>query len=142
MRISTCSRELYDELGKGWNTWDVQSVTAHVYLPDKFRVNIGFFIPHLNWVSSNTLWDRVDTFGEHTVDGSYTEVNVRFHDGIWKVETAAINEELLIRITPIKTCEDTYAYIEVGEICTRGLSHRFDTFSIISETSAVMTWCR
>ena len=122
MKISQRSKKLYEELGKGWNTWDVQSVTAHVYLPDRFRVNIGFFNPRVNRVSANTLWDQVDRFGEHTIDGSYTEVDVCFEGCTCKVETAANDDELLIKISPLKHNEYTYAYIEAGEISNRIIS--------------------
>jgi hypothetical protein len=37
MDITPASRSLYNRLARGWNTWDVNSVTAHVLLPDRLN---------------------------------------------------------------------------------------------------------
>lgn len=116
MNISQKSREVYDKIATGWNTWDIQSVTAHVYLPEKIRLHIGFMIPHLNSEGGNNLWDNVESFGEHSVGGSYTEVTIRYFGGIYKIETSAKGEELVIRITPEKIRTNCYVLAEISGI--------------------------
>ena len=131
MYISQRSKELYDKIARGWNTWDVQSVTAHVYLPMKLRININFFVPHLNACSGNSLWDNVESFGEHSADGSYTEVNIKFAGGIYKIETSASGKELVIRITPVKERYNCFAAAEVTEIWGSKLQIGHDNDSIV-----------
>jgi putative isomerase len=116
MNISRKSRELYDKLAKGWDTWDIQSVTAHVCLPERLRLNVAFVIPHMAGYSGNSLWKNAESFGEHAADGSYTEVDIRYMDGLYKIQTAACGRELLIRITPIEHRYDCYVMLEAGGI--------------------------
>ncbi|MGI5958015.1 MAG: MGH1-like glycoside hydrolase domain-containing protein [Massiliimalia sp.] len=132
MKISEQSRKLYEELGTGFNTWDIQSVTAHVLLPERLRVNIGFFVPHINQYTSDNLWDRVEKFGEHTVDGSYTEVFIRFREGIYQVETTAVNDELLIRVTPVKPRYQMYLSLEVGELFGQSFQFQYKDDGVVA----------
>ena len=39
-------------------------------------------------------------YGEHGVGGEYTDITLAVHDKPFRVETAAVGEELLIKITP------------------------------------------
>lgn len=134
MKISERSRKLYDELGQGFNTWDIHSVTAHVLLPEKLRVNIGFITPHLNQYATDILWDNVESFGEHSIDGSYTEVFVRFNGGLYQVESSAGKKELAIRVTPRKTQPDAYLSLEAGELFGRSFQFRYESpTSILAE---------
>lgn len=116
MEISKRSRELYDALAQGWDTWDGQSVTAHVLLPDQLRIHAAIIVPHLAGYSGNNLWNSIETFGEHAVDGSYTEVDIRYMDGVFRVETTAEGHELLIRVTPLKKRGNTFVALEVSGI--------------------------
>lgn len=116
MEVTKKAREIYDKLAKGWNTWDVNSVTAHVHLPSKLRLNLAFIVPHLTGYSGNSLWENVKSFGEHAVDGSYTEVFIRYLGGVYKIETSAVETELLIKLTPIKSRYNNYVLLEVGSI--------------------------
>jgi len=131
MKITERSRKLYDELAVGWNTWDLQSLTAHVYLPDKIRINLGFFVPDLNYTFSNTLWDHAEKFGEHSVDGGYTEIYVKIIKGVYCVETASDGPELLIRITPVTQERGGYVSLEAGEIFARKASISYDNGGIL-----------
>ena len=137
MKISPMSRRLYDELARGWNTWDVRSVTAQVLLPEKVRVNLSVVIPERNGYSENADWDVIETFGEHAIGGAYTEVDIRYLEGRWRVETAADGDELLIRVTPL--CErpgsEPFLALEVGGVWGGRVNTRYEKNGITAETA-------
>ena len=133
MKISKRSRELYDRLSKGFNTWDVHSVTAHVLLPQRLRVNVGFFLPHVNQYTTENAWEQVERFGEHTVDGSYTEVEIRFRDGLYRVESSAAGESLVLKVTPLKPRFNMHLSLEVGELFGRSFSFAYEDDAVIAQ---------
>ena len=101
MVISQMARGIYDGLARGWNTWDVRSVAAHVYLPGRLRLHVSFVIPARSGYTEDSLWDHVENFGEHSDDGRYTSVDIAYLEGRWRIETSARGEELLVRVTPL-----------------------------------------
>ncbi len=116
MKISRRERELYDSIARGWNTWDVASVAAHVLLPQRIRVNVAVIIPERNAYSENALWEQVEEFGEHSDDGRYTCVTLKYMERLWKLETSARGEELLIRVTPLSESRRSFIALEVSNI--------------------------
>ena len=118
MFISEMSRRIYDELARGWNTWDVRSVCAQVKLPEKLRINFSFIVPQRNGYSGNACWESIETFGDHTVGGAYTSVDIKFLEGLWRVETAGNDDELLVRITPLnkRPGSETHIAAEVSGV--------------------------
>lgn len=138
MKISQRSRDLYDDLSQGFNTWDIQSVTAHVLLPQRLRVNVGFFVPHINQYVSNSLWANVEEFGEHTIDGSYTEVYIRFRGGVYRVESSAHGTELVLKITPKKPRHNMFVSLEVGEMFERKFAFSYDNDDVIAKKDDVV----
>ena len=116
MKISRRERELYDSIARGWNTWDVASVAAHVLLPQRIRVNVAVIIPERNAYSENALWEQVEEFGEHSDDGRYTCVTLKYMERLWKLETSARGEELLIRVTPLSESPRSFIALEVSNI--------------------------
>jgi len=132
MNVSKRSRALYDELGRGWNTWDIQSVTAHVLLPERLRLNIGFFVTHTNRYAGDLLWDYVESFGEHSVDGGYNEIIIRFEGGLYKIETTAEYDKLAIKITPVKTRLNAYAALEVSQLFCRNIDISYRQNSVVA----------
>ncbi|MCL2833282.1 MAG: hypothetical protein FWD78_08940 [Treponema sp.] len=116
MEFNEKQNEITAKLAKGWNTWDVHSVAAHVYLPQKLRLNIAFVVPHMSAYCGACLWKNVESFGEHSVDGSYTEANLRYLDGIYNVRTAASGAELVIKITPVKPRYNIYIMLEASPV--------------------------
>ena len=116
MQISEKAKEIYGKLANGWNTWDVRSVAVHVYLPEKIRLNITFVVPHMSAYCDHILWKNVESFGEHSVDGSYSEVNIRYLDGVYRIETSACDTELLVRVTPVKPRYNMYVLLEAGSV--------------------------
>lgn len=132
MYISQKSREVYNRMAYGWNTWDVQSVTAYVLLPVRLRVNISFIVPHMSGYSGNSLWNNVEAFGEHSIDGSYTEVLIRYLNGLYKIETSAEGSELLVKITTIKPRYNCYVALEASVIWSGMLDIGYDNNRIVA----------
>lgn len=116
MKISENARNLYSSIAKGWNTWDVASVTASVLLPQKLRVNVAVVIPERNAYSEDCLWDKVEDFGEHSIDGMYTCLKMKYMERKWLIETSAMNDELLIRVKPLEEKRGAYIVLEVSNI--------------------------
>jgi hypothetical protein len=116
MDISTASRRLYDTLARGWNTWDVSSVTAHVLLPDRLRVNLVLILRDRSLYTGNSRWEQVERFGEHAADGSSTDLTLRVLDGAYRVQSAATGRALVLRVTPVRPVEGVYAAVEVSGI--------------------------
>lgn len=116
MVICENARKLYDKLAQGWNTWDVQSVAAHVLLPERLRVHVSFVIPARNGYTENSLWDHVENFGEHSDDGRYTAVDIAYLEGRYRIESTAAGDELLLRVTPLNDRPGAFIALEVAEI--------------------------
>ncbi len=116
MMISDMARGIYDELACGWNTWDVRSVAAHVFLPDRLRLHVSFVIPARSGYTEDSLWNHVENFGEHSDDGRYTSVDIAYLEGRWRIETSARGDELLVRVTPLNERAGAYVVLEVSPI--------------------------
>ncbi|MCL2513284.1 MAG: hypothetical protein FWF08_05220 [Oscillospiraceae bacterium] len=116
MEITENARKIYDKLAVGWNTWDVRSVTSHIFLPDRLRLNLNFFITHLSAVAKDHAWENVECFGEHAADGSYTDVTIRLQGAKCRVETASRGRELVMRVTPAETKPNYFVSLSVEPI--------------------------
>ena len=116
MDITPASRDLYDGLARGWNTWDVTSVAAHVLLPDRVRVNLVLVLRDRSLYTGNAVWDQVERFGEHAADGGYTDLTLRVLGGAYRLESAAVGRSLTLRVTPVRPLEGVYAAVEVSGI--------------------------
>ncbi len=114
--ITPASRALYDRLARGWNTWDVTSVTAHVLLPEGLRVNLVLIQRDRSLYTGNAAWDPVERFGEHAADGSYTDLTLRVLDGAYRVQSATSGRTLSLRVTPLRRVEGVFAAVEVSGI--------------------------
>lgn len=102
MEIRPKSRELYDGLAQGWNTWDVRSVTTHALLPERIGVTLSFFMPSQSRYRRDIAWENVDRFGEHSADGAFTDVTLVLWGRKLRVTTCSAGDELLIRILPVE----------------------------------------
>jgi len=98
-----------NELAKGWNTWDTNSVLSHVLLPEGLAINLQL----QDGESGDTLEDALVgrsafdskehvTAGPHANDGSYTELELEWRDIHIQVQSASVNNELYLLITPVK----------------------------------------
>ena len=95
--------QMQRELAKGWNTWDTRSVLTHVLLPYGAAID-------LNLMDSDR--QRVNTFqvggyplmhpGQHTYDGSYTDISLEWNGQKLRVQSAADGLNNVILITPIE----------------------------------------
>ncbi len=116
MYVSEISRKMHDKFCKGWNTWDVYSVTSHVLLPDKVKLNFSFCIPHMSAYLKDVMWENVKRFGEHSIDGTYSEIEIEYLDGVFQVETSAEGDEFVACITPLKPRRNVHVIIELSSI--------------------------
>ena len=96
-------------LAKGWNTWNTRSVMSHVLLPEGFALNLKLK-DQSGKVLEETLIgkDHYDskervTAGPHAYDGSYTEIEVEWHNIQLRVQSATLNNELYVLVTPLQT---------------------------------------
>jgi hypothetical protein len=74
-------RNLQRKLAQGWNTWDVNSMTTYVLLPEGLGIHVGFLNNGNDFghqFLTGTLVGQGTVFpGPHTWDGSHTECMVR-----------------------------------------------------------------
>lgn len=94
----------------GWGTWDSRNVLSQVLLPDGLSLTVAF--KQVNWLGADFL-DRalIGQEGEndarvrpglHSLDGSYTELELEWRGIHAKVETAAKGDDLVILVRPIE----------------------------------------
>ncbi len=98
---------------QGWHTWNVRSVLSHVHMPDGFALNIAFKEFREGHYLKETLVGRfVNEYGRepaetafpgaHAFDERYTEMSLTWCDMEIRVESAAVDDELVLLITPVK----------------------------------------
>jgi hypothetical protein len=108
--VSAQYRQVQERLGRGWNTWDVNSVTTEVLLPEGLAIHLG--LKHNSTLSQdaflgNVLIGRLDkgaeqvTPGPHAWDGSYTELRVAWKKHRWQVQSARDGGDLVLLATPL-----------------------------------------
>lgn len=107
----------YQEMKKGyisgWHTWNVRSVLSHVHMPDGFALNIAFKEYREGHYLKETLVGRfANEYGRepaetafpgiHAFDDSYTEMTLKWCDMEILVESAVVEDELILLVTPLK----------------------------------------
>lgn len=116
-------------LAQGWNTWDNDSVLSHVLLPDCLRIRLGFIDTstgqHLREATITPGGDgqpdvRVSA---RSLDGGYTELDLRWQTVAVRVQSAAMDGQLVLLVTPLKgdggsrlTVQVDYAWSADGTI--------------------------
>ncbi len=101
--------ELQQRLARGWNTWDVHSITTHVLLPEGLAIHIG--IKHNTTLSGdlflqNVLIGRREADAEqvipgaHTWNGSYTDARISWKGENWRIQSAHEGGDLCLA-TPL-----------------------------------------
>ncbi|MFO7933472.1 MAG: trehalase family glycosidase [Bacteroidales bacterium] len=99
-------RELKQRLLKGWNTFDVTSISTQVLLPEGLAVNLQINDTvsgeHLKLMftgnraeGAERVWTKA-----HTPDGSYTDFVVRWRDFGMRLQTHAEGDHLYVLATP------------------------------------------
>ncbi len=101
-------------LARGWNTWDVHSVTTHVLLPDGLAIHVGLKNNTSEWGDSylgDALIGRLEpgaevvTPGPHAWDGSYTDLRVDWDGHSWRVQSAHDGDDLVLLVTPVPSSQ-------------------------------------
>jgi len=104
--------KVQERLARGWNTWDVHSVTTQVLLPEGLAIRVGLKHNGTSYGDAflgDTLigrmgnGDEVVTPGPHAWDGSYTEVTVEWKGHKWRVESAHDGADLVMLVTPLES---------------------------------------
>lgn len=103
------SAALKTQLAKGWNTWDTRSVLSHVLLPEGFGLHLQLKESQSGDILEEALIGRGNygskehvTPGPRAYDGSYTELEVEWRNiHVW-VQSATINNDLHLLISPLK----------------------------------------
>ena len=96
-------------LATGWGTWDSRSVAAPVLLPEGFAVNLAF--KQVRWLEEGYLArvlvgrrgdgaERVRP-GLRALDGSFSELEVRWEELHARVETATDGGDVVVLVTPL-----------------------------------------
>ncbi|MBP7923014.1 MAG: hypothetical protein KA042_10890 [Saprospiraceae bacterium] len=134
--------EMNDRLCKSWNTWNTRSVLSHVLLPECFAINLALKDQSGN-VLEETLIGR-DHFGSkerviagpHAYDGSYTELEVEWHNIKLRVQSAALKNELFLLISPLKSMPRDTLVIEPRVLWDRKAEIKIDQNVIIGQTQS------
>ena len=108
--------QLQHRLAQGWNTWDVQSVTSHVLLPDGLAIHVGLEHNTTELVDSflsSPLIGRLArgaeqvTPGPHAWDGSYTDLRITWRHSSLRIQSARDGEGMVILATPLDEAPNT-----------------------------------
>lgn len=103
---------IQDDLARGWNTWDVSSVTAQALLPEGFTLRVG--LKHNTSLNGDAFLGDAqigrrgkgeeDIFpGPHTWDGSYTELRLSWQRHVVTVQTAHDGGDLVMLVSPVES---------------------------------------
>jgi putative isomerase len=108
--VSPQYEQVQGRLARGWNTWDVHSVTTHVLLPEGLAIHIGLehnsteggdaFLPDALIGRLTTGAEQVFP-GEHSWDGSSTDLRVTWKGHSWRIQSARDGDDLVILATPL-----------------------------------------
>ena len=97
-------REVQQRLAQGWNTWDVNSMTTQVLLPEGLAIQIG--LKH-NTTEGGDAFLRESTVGRgqvfpgpHAWDGSYTDLKLLWKGHELRVQSAHDGSDLVLLVTP------------------------------------------
>jgi putative isomerase len=104
-------RRLQRQLAQGWNTWDTNSVTTQVLLPEGLAIHVGLKHNTTAWGDrflGDVLIGRLEpeteqvTPGPHAWDGSYTDLRVSWLGHNWRIQSAHDGPDLLLLATPLE----------------------------------------
>jgi putative isomerase len=108
--VSPQYEQVQRSLARGWNTWDVHSVTTHVLLPEGLAIHIGLehnsteggdaFLPDALIGRLNPGAEQVFP-GEHSWDGSSTDLRVTWKGHSWRIQSARDGDDLVLLASPL-----------------------------------------
>jgi hypothetical protein len=101
---------LQARLGRGWNTWNTESVLSHVHLPEGFALSIHLKDTRITgerylrdaYISQKQKRPETIIPGPHAWDGSYTALTLQWNDSKLRVESATDGQDLVLLVTPLK----------------------------------------
>ncbi len=103
-------RALQQHLAQGWNTWDTNSVTTQVFLPEGLAIHVG--LQHNSTLDGeaflrDALIGRLQPGAEqvlpgpHAWDGSYTDLRIEWKGHRWRIQSAHDAGDLVLLATPL-----------------------------------------
>lgn len=103
-------------LAQGWNTWDVNSVTTQVLLPQGLALHVG--LRHNSTEGGDASLSQiligrlapaaeVVTPGPHAWDGSYSDLAIAWKGHAWRIQSAHAGEDLVLLVEPVAAHEKT-----------------------------------
>ncbi len=98
-------------LQKGWHTYNTSSVLSHVLLPEAFSVKLSLKSNHVGlygymgdaYISSKVLRAEAITPVAYSSTGDYTELLLNWDGNIVRIQSASIDNDLVLLATPEKT---------------------------------------
>lgn len=116
----TVYNDVQQRLARGWNTWNTRSVLSHVLLPAGFALNLGvkeyrsgFFLAEALIGRRADGEERVRP-GIRSFDGSYTELELSWHDFTLRVQSGFDDKDLVILATPLRQHKKPAALVLSG----------------------------
>ncbi len=108
--LSANYRAVQQRFAQGWNTWDTNSVTTQVLLPEGLAIHVG--LKHNSTVTGDSflrdvLIGRLQpgaeqvSPGPHSWDGSYTDLRVFWEGHSWRIQSAQDAGDLVLLATPL-----------------------------------------
>ena len=109
------------DMFKGFNTYYNNSVLTHLFMPECFALSIGFRFYNANYGAGMLLNEAMighDNIhpGMRGYDGTYTELTLHSHDHEMFIQSAVIDDNQYILITPVKIVKTPPALIISGAV--------------------------
>ncbi|MEY4740042.1 MAG: hypothetical protein RLZZ05_1426 [Bacteroidota bacterium] len=132
--------EMSNKLMHGWNTWNTRSVLSHVLLPECFSINLALKDQQGKILEETLIGrDHYDSkeqviAGPHAYDGTYTELEVEWHNIRVRVQSASVNNELYILVSPLKAATGDSLLITPKMLWNRKGEVKIDQRMIVGQT--------
>ena len=134
------AKAMSKKLIQGWNTWNTRSVLSQVLLPESFSINLAIK-DHSGNILEETLIGR-DHYGSkervipgpHAYDGSYTELEFEWHNIKLRVQSATVNNELYLLVSPLNLAPGDSLIITPRMLWNRKGEIKIDPQMIVGNT--------
>jgi len=134
------AKAMSKKLIQGWNTWNTRSVLSQVFLPESFSINLAIK-DHSGNILEETLIGR-DHYGSkervipgpHAYDGSYTELEFEWHNIKLRVQSASVNNELYLLVSPLNVAQGDSLIITPRMLWNRKGEIKIDPQMIVGNT--------
>ncbi|MCL1858902.1 MAG: hypothetical protein FWF92_06675 [Oscillospiraceae bacterium] len=132
--------QLKKEMFQGFNTYYNNSVLTHVCMPECFAVSLGFKFYNGTYGKGMLLTEAMIGFdnihpGMRSYDGTYTELTLYSHDHEIFIQSAVIDDDQYLLITPVKIAKTPPAllisasilwnrpgHVEINGVCLTGVT--------------------